>query len=58
MSHQLDPHLILERSRNLRAKELFVYLFLLRSTGFGLVTATTNDIVAFDVEDDEGMGWE
>lgn len=38
------------------AKQLFAYLFHLRSTSFALVTVITNINVVFDVKDDEGMG--
>ena len=34
------------------------YLFYLRNTSFSLAASTTDDIVAFDTEDDEGMGWD
>ena len=34
------------------------YLLYLRSTSFSLAATTTDDIVAFDTEDDEGMGWD
>ena len=36
-------------------KQSFVFLSCLRSTSFGLVTTTPDDVVAFDVEDDEGI---
>jgi hypothetical protein len=35
---------------------LFAYLLHLKSTSFSLAAITTDDVVAFDVEDDEGMG--
>jgi hypothetical protein len=42
-------------------KQLFAHLICLRSTSFGLAgiaAITTDDVVAFDVEDDEGIGWD
>lgn len=39
------------------AKQSFTYLFRLRSTRFNLGTTTTNDVVAFDTKDAEGMDW-
>lgn len=37
------------------AKESFANLFRLRSTSFGFTATATDEAVAFDVEDDEGM---
>jgi hypothetical protein len=37
------------------AKQLFTYLFHLRSTRFSLAITCIDDIVAFGVEYDEGM---
>jgi hypothetical protein len=57
MPEQLDPpDLIFDWGRNLMAKQSFVYLLRLRSVSFGFVATTTDGPVAFDVEDDEGMG--
>jgi hypothetical protein len=36
-------------------KQLFVYLFRLRSTSCDLVATTTKDVISIDVEDGEGM---
>jgi hypothetical protein len=36
-------------------KHSFIYLFCLRSTSFGLVATTPDDVVAFDVDDNEGI---
>jgi hypothetical protein len=57
MPEQLDPpDLIFYWGRNLMAKQSFVYLLRLRSVSFGFVATTTDGTVAFDAEDDEGMG--
>jgi hypothetical protein len=52
----IHPTSFLIGGRNLMAKQSFVYLLRLRSVSFGLVATTTDGTVAFDVEDDEGMG--
>ena len=41
------------------AEQLSDYLFYLRSTRFGHVATTTDDVMAFDAKDDEdmGLGW-
>jgi hypothetical protein len=39
------------------AKQSFTYLFRLRSTCFDLGATTTDDAMAFDTKDAEGMGW-
>jgi hypothetical protein len=51
----MDPHLLLDHGRNLMEKQLFVYLFRLRSTSCDLVATTTKDVISIDVEDGEGM---
>ena len=56
MPHQLDHTSFLASC--LLAKQLFTYIFRLRSTSFGLAITITNDVMAFNVEDDEGTGWE
>lgn len=43
---------------NLMAKQSLAYLLCLRTTSFALAATTTNDIVAFGVENDEGLWWE
>lgn len=37
------------------AKQLFTYLFCLRSTNFAHATAITDDVMVFDVKNDEDM---
>jgi hypothetical protein len=39
------------------AKHLLAYIFRLRSTSFNLAATTIDDAMAFDVENDECMGW-
>jgi hypothetical protein len=53
MPQWLDPQLIIDRGKNLMAKQLFAYLFRLRSTSIDLAATTTDDIMASDVEEDE-----
>ena len=55
MPQWLDPQLIIDRGKNLMAKQSFAYLFHLRSTSIDLAATTTDDIMASDVEDDEGI---
>jgi hypothetical protein len=41
---------------NSMAKQSFASLFCLGDTSFDLTATTIDDIVAFDVKDDEGIG--
>ena len=38
-------------------KQSFAHLFCLRSTIFGFITTTTDEVVAFDVENDMMKTW-
>jgi hypothetical protein len=47
--------LLFDQDKNLMAKQLFTYLFCLRSTNFAHATAITDDVMVFDVKNDEDM---